>query len=192
MSEYDYQETVNAVDIDDLDDHTPEQIAEVLFSQGPKEPFSFQILADADKSDPTCLFEILLIILVRGMEVLSGDLSQADLNNMTAEHISNLDPWFKSLGFTVKVDGLIKEDIEEYEEYYCRILIKDKVNTFLFEQRGFPNNYHFLLNGQYLKENQNKKNLNELYTIFNNNSHIFKIGFNFYKPPANTVTTKLL
>lgn len=192
MSEYDYEEQVNALDMNQMAGHTPEQIAEALFTHEPKEPWSCQMLANPGEASVTHLFEILLIILVKGIEVLSGDLNKADLSNLTSEHITNLNPWIKSLGFTVKVESLDKEDTELYEEYYCRILIKDKVNAFLFEQRGFPNNYHFLLNGTYLEENENKKNLAELFAVFNSNKDVFKISFDHFIPPTKISTTQLL
>ena len=195
MSEYDYEHQVNAVDMNQLTNHTPEQIAEALFNQEPKDPCSCQILANPQEAGATHLFEILLIILVKGIEILSGDLSQVNLNNMTVEHISNLNPWLKSLGFIVYVDEFDKEDEEDaeyYDKYYCRILIKDKINAIVFEQRKFENNYHFLLNGSCLQENESKTNMSDLYAIFTNNSKVFKIRFNFYVLPTQIETTQLL
>ena len=191
MSQYDYLEQENAFEMSKPSNYTPEEIAEALFNQEPKDPCTCQMLANPSEACTSHLFEILLIILVKGIEVLSGDLTNVDLNNMTSDHISNLEPWFKSLGFSIIVDEFEndEDDVEFYEGYYCRILIKDKINAIVFEQRKFENNYHFLLNGSCLQENESKTDLTDMFAIFKNNSKVFKIGFKFFIPLTPVVTT---
>lgn len=187
------QELVNEIDLDNLTNKTPEEIAEILFTHEAKDPFSHQIVAETDVADALYIFEILLTILVKGIEILSGDLSKVELDTITENHILGLNPWFHSLGFSVQVDTLNKnEDLEFYKDYYCRILIKDSVHQNFFEQRHYKNNYHFLVNGTSLEENEKQQYLNDLYAIFTTGNHtVFKIGFEFYTPIAS-INTKLL
>ena len=183
------------VDIDNLSGKTPEQIAEALFSHEAKEACSHQILADADLAASTYIFEILITILVKGIEILSGDLNQADLNKLSEDHILGLNPWFHSIGFSVNVDSLVKnEDLELYEDYYCKILIRDKLHENFFEHRKYTNNYHFLLNGPFLNENEAREHVNDLCAVFiKENNTVFRITFDFYKPPVILANnTKLL
>ena len=178
-----------------LEDFTPEAIAEALFNQEPKDALTCRIVTESEGMDATYIFELLITILLEGMEIIIGDLSKADLSNLTDMHISGLNPWFHSLGFFITVDTFDKneeDDEEEYDEYYCKVMIKSKLNEVIFEHKNIDKNYHFLINGQYLKENKSKTNVKDLYGIFINNDTVFKINFQFYIPVVIANNTKLL
>lgn len=170
------------VDISSLKDYTPEEIGKELFTKEPKPPCSCQMISEAQCIDTTFLFEILLIILMEGLESLTGDFSKADLHLMTKEHLTMLNPWFQSLGFDMFVDVYSKNDIEFYEGYYCKIIIRDKLYDIVFQTKHIEKNYHFFLNGDYLEENRKKNNLNDLHAVFINNDQIYKIEFKFHYP----------
>lgn len=173
------------IEFEKLQNNTPEEIAEKLFTDDPKPPFSFQIIAEGETADFPYIFEILITILMEGLEILTGDLSTADLDNFSKDHLTCLLPWFKSLGFTLKVEELTDVDKTEYSQYYCRIVINYKEDAPLFQIKPIGKNYHFLINGNLHEENSNKENLKDLYAILNLNQQVYKISFNFHYPEIN-------
>lgn len=174
---------------DNLEELSPENIASLLFTKEPKDPCSIQIISEQQYNDVTFIFEILLIIMMEGLEILTGDLSKAQLNDLSQDHILSLNPWFESLGFTLKVNILTKDEKDKYSKYYCRIIIRDKLQEIFFEIKNLKKNYHFYLNGDHLVENRNQKNLNNLYCVFINSNLTFKIWFDFNYPskPLNKI-----
>ncbi|ARF11247.1 hypothetical protein Klosneuvirus_1_104 [Klosneuvirus KNV1] len=182
------------IEFEKLQDNTPEEIAEKIFTNDPKPPFTFQIIAEGETADFPYIFEILITILMEGLEILTGDLSKAELDNFSEDHLTCLAPWFKSLGFKLKIEECHEDDKWDYEKYYCRIVLNYKGDAPLFQIKPINKNYHFLINGNgnVNEENNNKKNLKDLYAILNLNQKIYKISFDFhypeiYDPPKNMV-----
>lgn|SRR3972149_1763787 len=173
------------VNLSDLDDYSPEGIAKAIFSNGPRPPFSYQIIAEQEEADFLYIFEILIIILLEGLEILSGDLSKANFDNFTKEHLTILAPWFKSLGFDLSIRLCDEKDKESYKQYYCKILLNDTMNQMLFKLENIDKNYHFLINGNTLEENENKTNLKDLYAILSLNGVTYCINFGFHVPTYN-------
>lgn len=182
-------------DIDKLEDFSPERVAQDLFIYDPKLPLSYQIVAESKVTeDLTYLFEILIIIFLEGILILTDDLTNIDLNCLTKEHLTSLNPWFYSLGFKINVNSYFFDD-EEYKKYYCKILIKDGLQKNFFLMKNINKKYHFIINGTNLQENKEKKYLKDIYGIFendnnnNNKGMIFKISFDFYIPdnPKNKI-----
>ena len=84
--------------MNDLNDFSPEMIAYELFTKDAKAPCSHQILAYQDGGDLTYLFEILITVLLEGLNIFTGGLKDTDLNDFTKTHITSLNPWFQSIG----------------------------------------------------------------------------------------------
>lgn len=151
--------------MDDLE-FTPEEIAEYLFTNQPGSPCSNQIIAslllnldhDIDYQDnsldqeiqTTDLFEILINILLKGLDILSGGLDSYDMKNINPDMILNTNPWFNSLGFNVRVKVHEKINRDEYNDYYCRVIIRDELHKNYFEICKIDSNYHFFLNGSFI------------------------------------------
>lgn len=183
---------MDEIEFEKLQNHTPEEIAEKLFTNEPKKPFTYQIVAEGENADFPYIFEILITILMEGLEILTGDLSVSNLDNFSKDHLICLLPWFKSLGFVLKVDEYTEEEKTDYDSYYCRIIIRYKDNIPLFQIKPTNKNYHFFINANSYEENNNKQNLKELYAILNLNQTVYKISFDFhyleiYDPPKNMV-----
>jgi hypothetical protein len=178
------------VNLNELKDYSPEGISQTIFHNEPNAPFSYQIIAEQDQANLTYIFEILIIILLEGLEILTGDLSQANLSNFNKDHLTILNPWFRSLGFDINVNTYDEKDKESYNKYYCRVLFNDKLNKMLFKIQNIDKNYHFLVNGNTLEENENKINLNELYGILSLNGITYCISFNFLQPINNSDISK--
>lgn len=170
-------------DIDKLDEFTPESIADKLFSKEPGDPCSYMILAyepGQTNTDASYYFEILITILLEGLDIFSGGLSSANLNNFTDEHITILDPWFRSIGFSLVVQVCDKKDTHLYNNYYCKIRIRTPLYETLFAMKKVDKNYHFLLNGSNLEENKLKKYVEDLFGVFiNDDNKVYKISFKF-------------
>jgi len=153
-------------------EYTPEEIAEALFNQPPKEPFKYQILVGSQGTDQTLIFEILLTILLEGLNILSNGLNNFNLDDFNENYIYNLIPWFNSIGFDIKVN--INSDISNY---YCRILINNKSHEYLFFNiKNLIKNYHFLLNGNFISNNNE---LSNIYAIFKFKNKSYSIFFNY-------------
>jgi len=173
-----YLQTVMNIDSDEFDEFTPEGVAKALFTKEPGLPRSNEMnLTQSEGVKHTHIFEILCIILLEGMEALTGNLKHVDLEHFTENHISELNPWFKSLGFEIKVTMYNLEDVQSYNNYYCRIILnRDKYCTF-FQKKYMDNkSYHFLLNGEYLEENRLKE-FKDLHAVFQNENTVYKICF---------------
>jgi len=169
------------IDTDTLNDLTPEEIAQVLFAQDPKDPFSYQIVAEKELADSLYIFEILMIILMEGLDILTGDLSKADLKYLTCEHLLAFNPWFHSLCFTMKsVEQYeLKKDELIYKDYYCKVVPKDKLHEVFFTMKNIEKNYHFFLNGEILQKDNKDTELNELHSVLLVDNTVFKITFDF-------------
>ena len=101
---------------------TPKNIAKVLFSDNYKEPGTYEIVADKDINDVYYIFEVLLNILVEGFDILTEGLDNVDTLMVNSEHFTSLNPWFKSIGFTINTDIFQYEDKFAYDDFYCKII----------------------------------------------------------------------
>lgn len=171
----------NVDSLDNLDDNTPEQIAQQIFCAEPVDPCTITILGD-QMHDLTYIFEILITIFMEGFEILTGGLNQTDMSNFSVDHIVGLDPWFNSLGFKIYSQVFNeKEDKDLYKDYYCKIMIKTKLNETFFIMKNVQKNYHFLLNGPYLEKNRATKELKDLKGVFIHDNKAFTVYFDLYK-----------
>jgi hypothetical protein len=166
--------------MDSLEDYTPEKIAQFIFSQDPLPPCSCQVVFQENMTEPGYIFEIfeiLNIILLEGMEMMSEGLNKFDFEALTKDHLLALNPWFHSLGFDLKVELVGFNEKNLYKEYYCKIVVRDKLQEIYFEMKNIPGNYTFYINGDYFEANKNKTSLQELYSILVRGNDIFIISF---------------
>jgi hypothetical protein len=174
---------LESIDYDKLEGYTPELIANLLFSKNPSEPCSHMILAYADGSDILYYFEILITILLEGLDICANGLNTVDLSNFNEDFILALDPWFNSIGFKLKVDTYDynnKNDNNNYTDYYCKAKVRTPLHETFFIMKNIDKNYHFLLNGLTIEQNKQKTNINEVSCIFiNDDNKVYKIWFDF-------------
>lgn len=162
--------------------YTPESIANELFECDPKLPKSCQLLLD-DASYET-IFEILLTILLEGLDKIAGGLKLFDISQLTCPLIEELNPWFHSIGFKMYAIELGPDEIPD--NHYCSIKINNDPYDMYFELNKIDKSYRFVLNGLY----DSVKKLNEVFAIYkrtNNTSNkndisnkIYMIYFDFY------------
>jgi hypothetical protein len=167
-------------DIDNLKNMSPKDIAIRIFTNEPQKPYTYQIIASDTQDDITFIFEIGLVILLEGFNILIGDLNNADLTNFSISHIKNLNPWFNSLGFDINVSEHNVNDKDSLNKYYCNILINRENTKYIFEKNNIKRNYHFFINELYFKNHSFNK-LSDIYAIFFINNAFFKISFDFTK-----------
>ena len=117
-----------------------------IFSSPPKEPNSIKLQLDPPNKGiklPLHIFQELLMIFIMGMKyVYSGSTNTLSIEKITKENIQELNNYFQSFGFTVKVEKftiydylsnmklpnyflskeLIKEDTLLRDMYYERLV----------------------------------------------------------------------
>jgi hypothetical protein len=174
--------------------YTPEQIAEALFSQYPKDPNSFQILArpDSNTDDMTYIFEILVTILLEGLNYMTTNgLDNIEIDDFSEDYIEALKPWFNSICFNLSVEVYDEDRMYKCKKYYCKTVVKNKENMQYFHDNNIKKNYHFLLNAKYDEYNKSVKDLKDLYVVFVNNGKVYKISFDFYSSLDSCKSNKL-
>jgi hypothetical protein len=155
-------------DIDELEDFSPESIAHTIFGSDPKPPCSNQMIATQDTVDCVYLMEILITILMEGFQMFTNGFEEIDLKKFSVEYINALDPWMRSLGFRVITSVCNKKEKASYEDYYCKIIIRTKLQENLFIMKNISKKYHFFINGQFLEANKKKDKLSDLSAVFIN------------------------
>ena len=180
------------IDDSNIHNYTPEEIAEILFSDDPKDPCTFQILGEQTHDNLTYNFEILITILLEGLDSMTGGLDKINLDLFSSDHIDILNPWFQSMGFTVKINDYEMRELELVQKYYCRIGLNYGNDKEIFEKKKIDKNYHFFLNASAMDDNLKKTALKDLYAIFICKNNIYKIAFDMYVPLIIDVKKPLL
>jgi hypothetical protein len=161
---------------------TPKELAYELFSNDPQKPCSHVITTSIKNNNnkEEYGFEILITILLEGMNYLTNNFEEVNFENFSENYIKIFEPWLNSIGFRIKVHKYILSKVDIYSNYYCKIIIKTPLTISIFSKIKTDSNYHFLLNSNYEPE-INKNNIENIYTIFINNNDVYKISFkNFY------------
>lgn len=162
---------------ENIEELTPEQIAERLFTQEPKNKVSYMPYMTDEESDPLeYIFEILITICLEGLEIRNGgNLSQVNLDLVSAQVIESLNPWFRSMKIKIKCDEFEynEENKSKYGNNYCNIYIRDRLYEEWFKIRKINGNYRFTLNGNYLPQD----NLRDIYAKYIYKNKIFIISF---------------
>ena len=163
----------------DEDNHieaTPEKIAESIFKGAPAPPNTYQILAQDDDADLYYVYELLITVLMEGFDILTGGLEHVNPDDVNSDHFIGLNQWFKSIGFDINIQGVPKGETEQYENYYCKVILRNSSYKFLFETKNMEKDYHFLTNASH----QNNENvIKDIYGIFISNDTVYKIYFDF-------------
>lgn len=159
---------------------SPKEIALVLFSEEPEKPYTYQIISDDEGDDAPYIFEILVTVLMEAFEVLLGSLKNTNFSDFTVDHVLNLNPWFNSIGFEVKIKEYSQDKCPT--NHYCKVVVRNNESEHIFSQKNIDEtlNYHFLINPIVYNENKNKtKKLDELSLLFSACDKIFLISFDF-------------
>lgn len=165
-----------------LNNCSPEDIAKHVFSKSHNNLGTYSMLLDSstnDGKDPIYIFEILINILMEGLNIFTNGFHKVDFNEIDSEYILGLSPWFKSLGFRLYVDAYHIDDTDMYDNYYCKIIIKNDGNEGLFIMKNISKSYHFFINGNKLEENKIVTNLKDLCGIFICDYVVFNISFDY-------------
>lgn len=171
--------------MNNLEGKSPEKIAEILFSNKPKAPCSHQILAYASNNEGLiCIFEILVTILLEGINVLTshhGGIKGIDLQQFTVNHLTEMKPWFNSIGFDINVKTHSLSNKNKWKHYFCDIIVNNGKGREILKNKNINKDYHFFINPANFIESKKKKNLKELSCVFVNDNDVYEISFdNFY------------
>ena len=152
----------------------PKQIASKLFSENPDEKLSKQLLLDTVEN-VTDIYEILVTILMEGIDIVTGGVENINMDVLNSTHLLELNPWFQSIGFTITIDVVNKNDYID-NKHYCKVILRDHGYKPLFELKNIVEKYHFLGNPEYSE----CEDMKDVYSIFIRNNDVFKIYFNHY------------
>lgn len=159
--------------------YTPEEIANIIFKDNPKEKKYYNFLIDENDDqynlDISFVFEILIQILFEGFDILTEGLNNIDIDNLDESMINSLNPWFESFGFNIFVS---EHKENKFIDNYCISIINNKLYNKIFIERNINKNFHFILNKKYANGCPIDK-LENMYTIISGTTKIFKIWFNF-------------
>lgn len=162
-------------------DMTPKEIAEAIFKEMPKEAKELGISLDKN-SDCITIFEILATITLEGLNIMAKyKLDEFDFNMFTKKTITALNPWMQSIQFNIICTEHKKENIEEYSDNYCRVLIKNKETIPIFAIKKIDTPYHFIINGSNYDENMSKNNFEDVSMVFYNNNKVYRISYEFIR-----------
>lgn len=159
-------------------DFTPEDLAEVLFTEEPKEPNSCMLDAEIiGELDGTIsdIHQILLTVMMEGIIHLQGSIANIDRTNFSMDYLYNLNPWFKSIGYKLLIGEYTKDDTKNHNDYYSKILLNDSLNEGYFIMKNINKDYSFVIN--YKNYNRQYSKLSDMYSIFENNGKIYTISF---------------
>jgi len=134
-------------------DKTPEEIANVLFTNDPPKKGStyfscYESESDSDL-DVSTLFEIILTVVMEGLNIYYYGLDNVDYEDINPENILVVNRWMENIG--VKVN--CSEIKNSKEDEYCKIILKNNCSKSQIDYFKMENgkSYHFLLNQKYFK-----------------------------------------
>ena len=153
-----------------MSSQTPYELAKNIFTQEPQKPYSKLFELDNKNEDVSYLFEVVLNIMLEGMEILTNGLNTTDFTQFNEDYILNLNPWLESLGVKVNV-----KQINSDTDYYCKIIINNNSWKTYYKMKNINKNFHFLLSQNYNKQAYDK--LESYKSIFINNTTIYQIYF---------------
>jgi hypothetical protein len=157
----------------------PVEIARTIFSKPPEKKLCYQIIPNDENLDIYSAYEILITILMEGMNIFTDGLNTISSYDVENDHILAFDPWFYSLGINIKCETVDKKNTEQYDDYYCKIIIKDSLWKLFFEEKNIKKNYHFFLSSKFVQNKLKYDNIKDLYSIFISNDKVYKIRFDF-------------
>jgi hypothetical protein len=159
----------------------PSDISNIVFSQPPSPPKSYQLYYPDNDSNIIDIFEIFLTIMIEGINVRCGGTITKEIFDTFDENIiMSLQPWLNSLGYRVNVSVIPRENVPEYETFYCQIALNvDPVWKLYFEMRNFSKNYQFIFGDKSPYHLDQLCSLQNLYTILIRKNITYKISFDY-------------
>ena len=161
---------------------SPEDIAENIFNEEPKDPDSCQLLTWDHDGEISYLYEVLINVLMYGVCIRIPNIRTIPFDDMDENFLLAFNPWMRSIGFNMNVNRVSREDKDVYKDYYCRIVLNRDKYEMWFQMKHLNKSFHFFLNGHTIESNKMKKNINEIFSIFENKDDIYIISFDHIKP----------
>jgi len=164
--------------------HLPHEIANIIFNTTPQEPKTIQMFNESPNGDSVeyiDLFEIFLTIMTEGIFIKNNPVTAEKLKMFNETVITSLRPWLLSLGYNIVVDVIPRQKVEEYEKYYCKVIIKaDPLWNQYFEilHPEITAEYHYVFGGKSPYVLGTKCTLQNMFAIFDINNVVYKISFN--------------
>jgi hypothetical protein len=158
----------------------PNEIAKIVFSSEPSPPKTFDLCCQEihTQTEMIDIFEIFLTILLEGI-LMKYPITADSIKHLTPETITNLQPWLNSMGFNVDVAVVSQSDTELYEEYYCKVILREDPawSTYFELHENITEDYHFIFGGESPYFSNEECTLENLFSIFVFQNRIFKMSF---------------
>jgi hypothetical protein len=158
----------------------PKDIASKIFNDTPEEPKTYSLVCQEMENDTSMsdVFEIFLTILIEGF-FIKYPINKETIKNLTPDFFTNLQPWLSSIGINVNVNTTSLSDVESYNNYYCKIILREDPawNIYFELHENITENYHFIFGGNSPLFHKQQCHLNNLFAIFVLNDTVFKISF---------------
>lgn len=166
---------------------TPEELAQALFSKPPQAARSCQLLLD--NVDNEYVFELLLNILLEGVDVLYG--KESDITDVNDKIYFELKEYFQSLGFNLTlyteergedVKTIFFTDLSN-DNYYCQVKKNDYPEYFV--QYTLRHNGHekykkkYRMSMNYRNNTIERKSLSNYHSVFFNDNKTKKFTVKF-------------
>jgi len=164
-------------DHSDLKEMTTEDVAQILFSDLPRDPNTIQIISDQIEMDISMIFEMMITIFMEGLKKITDDFQNDIIRNFTEDDLLKLNPWFYSTGFKLNVASWQKPTDEKFINRYCKIILKEGDYCDFLQISKIDKSYHFLLNGSF---DGNHKKLSDIFALFETKNTIYEISFDYH------------
>jgi hypothetical protein len=164
---------------EDLSNKTPEEIAYELFTKEPSNLSPIGLFMEG-ADNTSYIFEVMITILLEGIDTFSNGINNIEIDLLEKEYLLALNPWFQAIGFNINIDIIDRNNKEQYEDYYCKVVLRNYGYGPIFQEKNIIKDYHFFGNYKYRNGCYIEK-LKDIYAVFVKNNQVFKISFDFYK-----------
>jgi len=180
MQDFNSDSCLSEINLEDQQETTPKDIADIIFSKPAGDPYSCQLIISQEDNDYIYIHEMLISVLLEALNnFLDNKLREYDQDSFSEDILLYFEPWFRSLGFMMFINKYNISDKEMYSNYYCRVVINNKNDSGIFEINNLTHlDYHFLLNGHYVCDN---KELKDVSSIFKCKDDVYNIRFELLK-----------
>lgn len=154
----------------------PEDIADIVFHADPTEPNRYSLVCD--DVEPIELFEIFLTIMMEGVIIKNSPITYDKYMLFTPEVVEKLNPWLRSLGYQANITTLTRTNIEEYNKFYSKIIMKcDPSWITFFKLHHIEKDYHFVISQLSPYVQDEYCDLTNLYAVLIVKDTVYKITF---------------
>lgn len=154
---------------------TAETISAIILSKKEHSPCTIAIQLPKGHEEID-LFQYCLTLFLECICCYTDDFRNLDVKQINEKTLTMFAPHMNVAHIILKVKEYKRDESEQFENYYCRIMLKS-IEEGYFLIKKIPKNYHFMTSYKYQSVNESSLKLADLYAIFYTPSHAYKISF---------------